>query len=261
MRARTSGRTVAAMSTVWALGDYHRFATELIWHFGPELVADTGIGPGTRVLDVAAGSGNVALRAAQRGAVVTACDITPEQLDLGRRESQARDLAIEWVQADAQDLPFADDAFDVVVSAAGAIFAPDHAATARELIRVTRPGGTIGMINFVPDGTAGEFFATFAPYVPAGGEPPTLWGDERHVAALFDGLALDMERREYVERVPDGPQGFVDFYRATFGPAAAIDDKRFEDDFLAFATRANEGEPGGDAQLRFGYLRLLALVP
>ena len=246
------------MSTVWALGDYHRFATELIWHFGPELVADTDIGAGSRVLDVATGSGNVALRAAERGARVTACDITPEQLALGRREAEARGLEIEWVQADAQDLPFPDDGFDVVTSAAGAMFAPDHRAVARELIRVTRPGGTIGMINFTPEGNAGDFFSTFAPYLPAGGDPPVLWGSEPYVSELLAGLTLDLERREYVERVPGGPQGFVAFYRATFGPAAAIEDPRFADDLLAFARRANEGEPGGDAQLRFGYLRVLA---
>ena len=94
------------MSTVWALGDYHRFATTLIWHFGPELVADTGIERGTRVLDVATGTGNVALRAAECGADVTAVDITAEQLEVGRREAAARGLRIEWLQADAQHLPF-----------------------------------------------------------------------------------------------------------------------------------------------------------
>ena len=132
------------MSTVWAAGDYHRFATELIWHFGPELVADCGIGPGQRVLDVAAGTGNVALRAAERGATVTACDITPEQLALGRREAEARGLEIEWIEADAQGLPFADDAFDVVTSAAGAIFAPDHGAVAASSSASAAPAARSG---------------------------------------------------------------------------------------------------------------------
>jgi SAM-dependent methyltransferase len=249
------------MSTVWAAGDYHRFATELIWHFGPELVADTEIARGMRVLDVATGSGNVALRAAERGAVVTACDVTPEQLALGRREAEARGLEIEWVEADAQRLPFADDAFDVVTSAAGAIFAPDHRAVAGELRRVCRPGGTIGMINFTPEGLAADFFAVFAPYGPAQGDPPVLWGSEAYLAELFAGLELDLRRHDYVERVPGGPQGFVDFYRETFGPAAVIEDDRFEQDFRAFAERANEGAPGGDAELRFEYLRVLARLP
>jgi hypothetical protein len=92
--------------------------------------------------------------------------------------------------------------------------------------------------------------------VPAG-PSPTLWGSEPYLTELFDGLELDIARRDYVERVPGGPQGFVDFYRETFGPAAAIADPRFERDFLAFAQRGNEGAPGGDAELRFEYLRLL----
>jgi 2-polyprenyl-6-hydroxyphenyl methylase/3-demethylubiquinone-9 3-methyltransferase len=232
------------MSTVWALGDYHRFATTLIWHFGPELVADTGIERGMRVLDVATGTGNVALRAAERGAIVTAVDLEPAQLDRGRAE--AGGLEIEWVEADAQALPFADATFDVVTSAAGAIFAPDRERVARELVRVTRPGGTIGMINFTPEGLAADFFAVFAPYMPAG-PAPTDWGSEPYVRRLFAGCQLDLERRSYVERPPGG---FADFYKATFGPAVAIDDPAFERDLRAFAERAGE--------LRFEYLRLLA---
>jgi 2-polyprenyl-6-hydroxyphenyl methylase/3-demethylubiquinone-9 3-methyltransferase len=237
------------MSTVWALGDYHRFATTLIWHFGPELVADTRIERGMRVLDVATGTGNVALRAAERGARVTAVDITPEQLERGRREADGRGLTVEWVEADAQDLPFEDGAFDVVTSAAGAIFAPDHRATAAELQRVTRPGGTIGMINFTPEGLAADFFAVFAPYMPAG-PSPTDWGSEPYVRRLFAGCELDLERRSYVENPPGG---FAGFYKATFGPAVAIADPAFERDLETFAERAGE--------LRFEYLRLLAHRP
>ena len=235
------------MSTVWALGDYHRFATALIWHFGAELVADTGIAAGMRVLDVATGTGNVALRAAERGALVTALDLEPAQLERGRAEAQG--LPIEWVQGDAQDLPFADESFDVVTSAAGAIFAPDHARTAAELRRVTRPGGTVGMINFTPGGLATDFFALFAPYVPAG-PAPTDWGSEPYVARLFEGWELDLERRSYVE---DPPGGFAAFYLATFGPAVAIGDPAFERDLRAFAEHAGE--------LRFEYLRLLVHRP
>jgi hypothetical protein len=110
------------------------------------------------------------------------------------------------------------------------------------------------MINFTPEGLAADFFAVFAPYVPAG-PSPTLWGSEPYLKELFEGLELDIARRDYVERVPGGPQGFVDFYRETFGPAAAIGDLQFERDFLAFAERADEGD--GDAELRFEYVRLL----
>jgi 2-polyprenyl-6-hydroxyphenyl methylase/3-demethylubiquinone-9 3-methyltransferase len=234
------------MSTVWALGDYHRFATTLIWHFGAELVADTRIEPGMRVLDVATGTGNVAIRAAERGAHVTAVDLEPAQLD--RARAAAGELEIEWRQADAQALPFADGAFDVVTSAAGAIFAPDHDRVARELVRVTRPGGTIGMINFTPEGRSGEFFALFAPYVPPG-PSPALWGDEAYVSRRLEGCTLDLERRSYVE---DPPGGFAAFYKATFGPAVAIEDPAFDRELEAFAAR---GEP------RFEYLRVLATTP
>ncbi len=260
-----AGRTVADMSTIWAAGDYHRFATTLVWHFGPELVEACAIGPGQRVLDVAAGTGNVALRAAQAGATVTATDITPEQLSTGRREAEARGLEIEWVEADAQDLPFDDDAFDVVTSSVGAIFAPDHEAVGRELIRVARPGGTIGMSNFTPDGLAKDFFGVFAPYAPPA-PSPLDWGSEPRVRELLSGAEVETRRRDYVERVPGGPRGFVDFYRETFGPAAALfavtdAPEDLERDFLAFAERANEGPPGGDAELRFEYLLVTARLP
>ena len=132
-------------STPWALGVYHAFATRTVWGLGEALVGACGIGPGDRVLDVAAGSGNTALRAAEAGAEVVASDITPENFEPGRREAASRGVDLRWVEADAQDLPFPDDSFDVVTSSVGAIFAPDHRAVADEMVRVCRPGGTIGM--------------------------------------------------------------------------------------------------------------------
>jgi SAM-dependent methyltransferase len=257
---------------MWALGDYHRFATELIWGFGPELVAACGIGPGQRVLDVAAGTGNVAIRAAEAGADVVASDVTPEQLAAGRRAAEARGVELEWVEADAAALPFADAAFDVVTSAAGAIFAPDHRAVADELVRVCRPGGTIGMINFTPGGMADDFFAVFAPYAPAppdGALPPILWGDEAHVRALFGDRvdALSLTRRSYVERSPAGPQEFCDFYKETFGPVVALYSSASPDmaaamdrDFLDFARR--RGHPGTDGRTEYDveYLLVVASV-
>jgi ubiquinone/menaquinone biosynthesis C-methylase UbiE len=131
------------------------------------------------VLDVATGTGNVAIRAAEAGAHVVASDLTPENFDAGRREAAAVGVELEWVEADAEALPFADGAFDLVTSSAGAIFAPNHQAVADELLRVCRHGGTIGMINFTPEGLAGEFFGIFgryAPPPPPGALPPVLWG-------------------------------------------------------------------------------------
>ena len=195
---------------MWALGDYHRFAKQTVWDVGPVLVEACGITAGQRVLDVAAGTGNVALRAAQAGAEVVASDLTPENLEAGRREARALGLELEWVEADAEALPFADGAFDVVTSSFGAMFAPDHRQVADELVRVCRPGGTIGMANFVPDGIAGQFFEIFgrhAPPPPPGALPPVLWGNEEHVRGLFGDRvdSLELTRQSYVERSPAMP--------------------------------------------------------
>jgi ubiquinone/menaquinone biosynthesis C-methylase UbiE len=117
---------VAPARAVWRLGDYHRFAREQMWEIGPVVVEACAISPGQRVLDVAAGTGNVAIRAAEAGAQVVALDITPENFESGRKEADARAVAVDWVEADAQAMPFVDDEFDVVTSSFGAIFAPDH---------------------------------------------------------------------------------------------------------------------------------------
>ena len=136
---------------LWASGDYPAVAAELIPALGPELVQACGIRPGDRVLDVAAGSGNAAIPAAVAGAIVTASDLTPELFGAGRRIAAERGVELEWVEADAEAVPFADNSFDVVTSCVGAMFAPHHQATANELVRVCRPGGTIGMINWTPE--------------------------------------------------------------------------------------------------------------
>jgi ubiquinone/menaquinone biosynthesis C-methylase UbiE len=257
-------------STPWALGDYHAFATTLIWQLGPELVTACGIGPGHRVLDVAAGTGNVALRAAEAGADVVASDLTPESLAAGRAEAATRGVRLQWVEADAQALPFPDAAFDVVTSCVGAMFAPDHQAVADELVRVCRPGGTIGMINFTPEGLAADFFDVFARYAPPpppGSWPPVMWGSEEHVRDLFgDNVAsLDMARREYVERAAS-PRDYCAFFKQTFGPVvatyASLADREqmeaLDRDFLDFATRANRGGPDGPAEYHYEYLLVVA---
>lgn len=256
---------VTAPSTVWALGDYHRFAKEMVWGVGPELVAACEIGPGQRVLDVAAGTGNVAIRAAEAGADVVASDLTPESLAAGEREARDRDVDLEWVVADAQALPFPDGAFDVVTSSFGAMFAPDHGAVADELIRVCKPGGTIAMANFTPEGGVGEFFGVFTPHLPApppGALPPVLWGDEKHVRELFGDRvsSLDLARKWLVERCAGGPRAYCDFYRETFGPAVAAYAEAGEQietldrAFLDFATRMNRGEPDGPSEYHYEYL-------
>ncbi len=257
-----------APSTVWALGDYHRFAKEMVWSVGPELVEAAGIGPGQRVLDVAAGTGNVAIRAAEAGAAVVASDLTPESLAAGEREARERGVTVEWVVADAQALPFGDAEFDAVTSCFGAMFAPDHHAVADELLRVCKPGGAIAMANFTPEGGVGEFFGVFAPYLPApppGAQPPVLWGDEPHVRELFgDRASLELERRWLVERCAGGPRAYCDFYRETFGPAVAAyagaGDQvgTLDRAFLDFATRRNRGAAEGPSEYHYEYLLVVA---
>jgi ubiquinone/menaquinone biosynthesis C-methylase UbiE len=257
----------AQARAMWGLGDYHRFATETVWSLGPVLVEACGIKAGDRVLDVAAGSGNVAIRAAEAGATVVASDLTPENLEAGRREADARGVRLDWVEADAEALPFEDGEFDAVTSCLGAMFAPDHQAVADELVRVCRPGGTVGMINFTPEGLGGQFFELFgryAPPQPPDSLPPVLWGSEEHVRELFREALdpLELSRSQYVERA-DSPAAYCDLFTETFGPAIAIrasmeaDPERaaaLDREFLEFATRANQGPAGGPAEYAYEYL-------
>lgn len=263
----TTGRTSSAARELWGLGDYGSFAKATVWELGPILVRACGIGPGQRVLDVAAGSGNVALRAAEAGADVVASDLTPANLEAGRRDARALGLELEWVEADVQDLPFADCSFDVVASSLGAIFAPDHETAAREMLRVCRPGGVIGMLNFTPEGLAGRFFGMLAPYLPPpppGASSPLLWGDEGHVRDLLgdEVESLEVTRATYVERAAS-PEAYCALYRETFGPIVAISTgladrpeqlEAFERDFLRFAT----DEQRGPAEYHYEYALVVA---
>jgi ubiquinone/menaquinone biosynthesis C-methylase UbiE len=262
----------APVTSVWALGDYHRFAKATVWEVGPVLVEACRITAGQRVLDVATGTGNVAIRAAMRGAQVVASDITPENFEPGRREAADHGVVLDWVVADAQALPFADGEFDAVTSAFGAIFAPDHQAVADELVRVCRPGGTIGLVNFTPEGLAGDFFELFgryAPPPPPGSSPPTEWGSEEHVRELLgERVALEMTRRSYTERAAS-PEAYREFFMETFGPAVALraslseDPPRaaaFERAFLDFAVRSNSGPPGGQAECEYEYEYVLVVA-
>lgn len=259
-----------AQQTVWALGDYHRFATATVWELGPVLVKACGITAGQQVLDVAAGTGNAAIRAAQAGAHVVASDLTPEHFDAGREAARQAGVELEWVEADAQALPFDAGRFDVVTSLFGAIFAPDHQATANELLRVCRPGGTIGLLTFVPEAGAADFFALFARYAPPpppGAQSPLLWGTEPHLRALFgDRLgSLELTRRRYVERAPSA-RAYLDLFKTTFGPLVALYDglagqparaEALDREFLAFVERQS-GTNGGPIEVPYDYLVVVA---
>lgn len=195
----------------------------------------------------------------------------PENFAAGRAEARARGVELTWVQADAEALRFANDEFDVVTSSFGAIFAPDHEAVADEMLRVLRPGGTIGMLNFTPEGLITEFFGVLGPYGPPS-EPaalsPAFWGSEDHVRQLLGDRveSLEMARRHYVERAAS-PHAYRELYKRTFGPVVAIYQsiaarqdvaEALDRDFLEFAIRANTGSAGGAAEYRPDYLLVLA---
>jgi ubiquinone/menaquinone biosynthesis C-methylase UbiE len=183
--------------------------------------------PGNRVLDVAAGSGNAAIPAALAGAQVVASDLTPELLETGRELAEQRGATLEWRQADAENLPFGDGEFDVVLSCLGVMFAPHHQASADELVRVCHPGGTIGLLSWTPQGFIGQLFAALKPYAPPpppGAQPAPLWGTEEHVRTLLGDRVTDVEARRQVLKVNhfDVPEDFRDYFKANYGPTIAV---------------------------------------
>jgi SAM-dependent methyltransferase len=207
----------------WAAGDFPAIAKRTLWEVGPRVVRHVGVRPGDDVLDVACGTGNAAIPAAQAGGRVVGVDLTPELFDAGRREAADAGVQIDWVQGDAEDLPFGDESFDVVVSTFGCMFAPRHEVTARELARVLRPGGRLGICSWTPDGAMGEFFQRIGSYMPPPSplaEPPPLWGSEAHVEELFDGAGIELEfERESVEAPSfESPEAQVEFTTSKFGP-------------------------------------------
>jgi SAM-dependent methyltransferase len=211
---------------MWALGDYHAVATEVIQDLGPVIVEAAHIGAGDHVLDVAAGAGNVAIPAAAAGAHVIASDLTPELLDVGRADADAAGVSLEWQVADAEHLPFEDDSFDVVTSCVGVMFAPHHQEAADELIRVCRPGGRVALIAWTPGGFIGQMFATMKPYVappPPGAQPPPLWGDLEHVRELFGDRVTDIQASQQLLRATplSDPVTFREYFKTNYGPTIA----------------------------------------
>jgi SAM-dependent methyltransferase len=207
----------------WAAGDYPAIAERQLWEVGPRIVRAVDVRPGEDVLDVACGTGNAALRAAQAGGRVVGVDLTPELFAAGRRLAAEAGVQIEWVHGDAEDLPLDDESFDIVLSTFGCMFAPRHAVTAHELARVLRPGGRLGLTCWTPDGGMGDFFRTVGGYLPppsALAEPPALWGSEAHVEELFEdtGIELDFER-DVVMPVPfESTDAAIEFLATKFGP-------------------------------------------
>ena len=224
--AVTDPEVIARHRAMWATGDYPSMVETFLLPLGPRLVEMCGIGPGMRVLDVAAGTGNASIPAAKTGADVTASDLTPELLEAGRARAQAEGVELEWTEANAEQLQFEDASFDVVMSSIGAMFAPRHQAVADELVRVCRPGGTIGMLNWTPEGMIGGLFRTmgpFAPPPPPGATPPPQWGSEDHVRELFgDRVDLTTLDREMLEITAfQHPHDYGTHFKERYGPTIA----------------------------------------
>ena len=240
----------------WAAGDYAAVA-EVIDAVPPRDVLDrVGVEPGMDVLDVATGTGNVALRAAALGCQVVGLDLTPELFDTARRRAGWHDVAVDWVEGDAEHLPFEDASFDRVFSAFGVQFAPRHAIAARELARVCRPGGRIGLVNWTPSGQVGELFTIMGRYLPAPpafASSPPLWGDEAHVRALFDGTGVELGfARGHNPWRFRSVEHYVAFMECNYGPTLKARDRLTADgawddcraEIVAMAERRNEATDG-----------------
>ena len=256
---------------MWALGDYPAVAEDLIAGLGRDLVGAAGIRPGDRVLDVAAGTGNAAVPAALAGAEVVASDLTPELFPAGRELAARHGAELTWEEGDAEALPYPDAAFDVVLSCVGVMFAPHHRPAADELVRVCRPGGTIGLLSWTPTGFVGEMFRTMKPYAPpppAGAQPPPLWGDEDHVRGLLGDRVTDVVARRRTVTVDRfaTPAAWLAYWKTVYGPTIvayrniAGDPGRVAEldrDLTALAARYDRGTAGSTV-LEWEYLLLTA---
>jgi SAM-dependent methyltransferase len=254
---------------MWASGDYPQMVETFLLPLGPRLVQACGIAAGMKVLDVATGTGNAAIPAAATGAAVTASDLTPELFEAGRKRAADEGVELKWLEADAENLPFADETFDVVMSSIGAMFAPHHQKVADELVRVCRPGGTIGMLNWTPEGMIGDLFRTmkpFAPPPPSGAQPPPLWGSEDHLRQLFgdrvEWRTLDREDLEITAF--EKANGYAAHFSANYGPTIVVRanaqkdgrERELDEALNAFCDRWNRGE---DGNARFGQEYLVAV--
>jgi len=210
----------ARMRAGWSAGEFNPVALTIM-EVAEHLVATADPAPGSRVLDVACGTGNAALVAARRFTEVVGVDFAPNLLPTARRRAAAEGTDIAFVEGDAQALPFDDAAFDVVLSVFGVQFAPDQSRAAAELIRVTRPGGVIALANWVPGSSAEAFFRTTARFAPPppGLTPPWRWGTEEGAESLLGaGADVAVHPRSFLQRFPSR-QAMVDTFRETFGPA------------------------------------------
>jgi SAM-dependent methyltransferase len=237
----------------WSSGDYAVVGTTL-QIVGEDLCEALDLRSGQKVLDVAAGNGNATLAAARRGCDVVSTDYVPSLLERGRQRAAADGLAVQFKEADAEALDFADAAFDVVVSTFGVMFTPNQDQAAAELLRVCRSGGKIGLANWTPDGFIGQVFKTLGKYLPppAGAKSPALWGTQARITEMFgaDAASIAVEQRHFNFRYRS-PLHFLDVFKSYYGPIlkafAALDDanqQNLRGDLLALTDRMNRAEDG-----------------
>jgi SAM-dependent methyltransferase len=257
----------AKQQKTWSSGDYAAVAAR-IHPISEQLIQAADLPAGAHVLDIAAGSGNAAIAAARCGCVVTGIDYVPELLDRGRARAAAEGLAIDFEDGDAEQLAYPDSSFDAVVSVVGVMFAPDQERAAAELLRVCRPGGTVALASWTPEGFIGELFRTMGRHVPPppGLRPPLEWGREERVRELLGpGVGeVRTQRRHFVLRFT-APEEFADFFRATYGPTLkafeALDEDgrhRLYGDLVDLARRSNRSADG-TVRIPSEYLELIAV--
>jgi len=258
----------AGQRKMWASGDFPDIA-RTIRSAGEDLVAAVGIQRGERLLDVATGTGNAAIPAAQAGAEVVGLDITPELFDAARRRAEEAGVEVEWVEGDAEAPPFEDDSFDRVTSAFGAMFAPRHEVAAAELSRVCRPGGAFAVSAWTPEGLNGQMFARVGKHLPPppGMVAPVLWGLEDHVRSLFPEVELELEHR-MVAVEAESPDAWVTYTERVLGPilmakAALEPEGRWEAlraDLVDLYERSNQASDGS-LRAEAEYLRTVGRMP
>lgn len=256
----------ARQQVVWSSGDYGKIAW-LTVPLADEICEAVELRAGSKVLDVATGTGHVALAAARRFCRATGVDFVPSLLEIARKRAAIEGLDVEFEEADAENLPFPDDTFDAVLSVVGAMFTPNQEKTAAELVRVCKPGGTIGMINWTPTGYVGELFKTIAKHVPPPPniKPAALWGTEDRVRELFGThvASVNFKRGSLIQNYLS-PEHFGEFFITNYGPtlkaAESLDAAaraRFVADLTSLAERYNRAD-GGPLAIQSDYVAVIA---
>ena len=258
----------ARHKSTWESGDFGQVA-KFIMTDAEQFMARIDLQPGTKVLDAACGTGNLAVLAARRGCITSGIDIASNLIAQARERAKKEGLHIEYTEGDAEAMPYPDASFDAVVSMYGVMFAPRPERIVSELHRVVKPGGLIALANWAPDGFIGKMFAVFARHLPppAGFPSPLLWGDEAVVRARFDGLGENLRLTRHIARMrfPFDPAGTVDFFRRYYGPThrafeslEPVRQSALSRDLVELQTRHNVSTEPSETETPSEYLEIQA---